>query len=115
MKNKELNIDGVPTLEVNDPTSIDHFALIDVRRPEEFTGELGHIPGAKLCTLGEELDQFLKTEDKSLSILFICRSGARSARATDQALALGFQKVFNMRGGMIYWNEMKFPISKDSR
>ena len=114
MKNKELNINGVPTLEVNDPTALNQFILIDVRRPEEFIGELGHIDKARLITLGEDLEQFLKIEDKSNPILFICRSGARSARATEQALALGFKKVFNMQGGMIYWNEKKFPTGKKS-
>ncbi len=97
--------EGIPTLKPMKAEDVSSFVLIDVRRPDEFTGELGHIEGASLKTLGPELENFLKTADKSEKILFICRSGVRSAHATAMALDLGFDKVCNMEGGMIYWNE----------
>jgi rhodanese-related sulfurtransferase len=56
--------------------------LIDVRRPDEFNGELSHIAGATLLTLGPELDSFLKTHDKNDEVVFVCRSGQRSGQAT---------------------------------
>lgn len=86
--------------------------MIDVRRTEEFNGELSHIPGAKLVTLGPDLDAFLKTHDKDDEIVFVCRSGARSGRATLQGRALGFSKCVNLQGGMILWNERRFPTEK---
>lgn len=87
--------------------------LIDVRRPDEFTGELAHIPGARLVTLGPELDAFLASHDKKNDeIVFICRSGARSGRATLQGRALGFDRCVNLQGGMILWNERKLPTER---
>lgn len=104
-----------------------NLRLIDVRRAEEYTGELGHIEGAKLKTLGADLDAYLaellssvptsSVQNSSVqtqnlpkpAIVFICRSGARSANATMQALALGFSEVYNMEGGMIRWNEENKP------
>lgn len=85
---------------------------VDVRRPDEYVGELGHIEGATLVTLGEELTAFLEKENKEDEIVFICRSGARSGNATLEALKLGYKKPVNMTGGMLQWNEQKYPVTK---
>lgn len=80
-------------------------ALIDVRRPDEYTGELGHVPGSKLITL-DTLPDNLSKVPKDTTVVFICRSGGRSARATALAKDQGFEHVYNMKGGMLLWNEM---------
>jgi len=113
MSNKIITVDGVPTLQVEDPKSLNEYTLIDVRRTDEFNAELGHISGAKLATLGEELNSYLSQADKNKKILFICRSGMRSANATLAAQALGFKEVYNMQGGMMGWNNNNFPITRD--
>jgi rhodanese-related sulfurtransferase len=112
MSAKKYLKDQVPTVQIQDPSDIIGFELIDVRRSDEYTGELGHIEKAKLFTLGPDLEKFLITADKNSPILFICRSGARSAGATMRAMELGFKEVYNMEGGMIYWNELKFPVQR---
>lgn len=86
--------------------------LIDVRGPDEFHGELGHIEGSKLITLGPDLSEFLKKSDKSIETVFVCRSGARSLRATQEAMELGYLKCYNLNGGMIRWNDLKYPVEK---
>lgn len=105
---------GIPTLKVKEPRDLSEFLLIDVRRDDEFNAELGHIEGAKLVTLGPELEQLLDQTDKNTKILFICRSAARSGQATAYAKAQGFSEVYNMDGGMLEWNENNFPISRIS-
>ena len=85
---------------------------IDVRRHDEWIGELGHINGARLITLdvlNEGIDEFPKDE----TIVFICRSGARSARASAIAQARGFKSVYNLKGGMILWNELKYEVTSE--
>lgn len=86
--------------------------LIDVRRPDEFDGELSHIPGAKLITLGPDLDAFFHTHDKDDEIVFVCRSGGRSSRATLQGRSFGFSRCVNLQGGMLLWTERKYPVAK---
>jgi rhodanese-related sulfurtransferase len=88
------------------------ITLIDVRRPEEFNGELSHIPGAKLIPLGPDLDKFFHKHDKDDEIVFVCRSGARSGRATLQGRSLGFSNCVNLQGGMLLWNERKYPVER---
>jgi len=114
MKNTITMKENIPTLKINDPLLLSEYSMIDVRTEDEFNAELGHIDGAKRVTLGEELDLFLKNQDKNKKILFICRSGARSGKATLQALELGFNNVYNMEGGMLNWNDKNFPIKRES-
>ncbi len=97
--------DGIPTIKPVSEKEISNLRLIDVRRPDEFNGELGHIQGAVLKTLGPELTNFLSSANKDEPTLFICRSGVRSAQATGIAMDLGFKEVYNLEGGMIRWNE----------
>jgi rhodanese-related sulfurtransferase len=85
--------------------------LIDVRRPDEFTGELGHIPKAQLLTL-DQLPSKIEELPKDKTIVFVCRSGARSAQAASFAIECGFDSVYNMKGGMLLWNERGFQIEK---
>lgn len=86
---------------------------IDVRRPDEWNGELGHIEGCEFLTIDEAFKEKLAKFERSKPYLFVCRSGGRSARAAQQALGLGFTEVYNMEGGMLAWNEAKLPVKKD--
>lgn len=105
--------DGIPEIKPQDLLPYTKTVrLIDVRRPEEFTGELGHIEGAELITLGEDLTKHVSTWDRNEHIVFVCRSGGRSGQATRYCQELGFKNVANLIGGMVLWNELKHPIQK---
>lgn len=87
--------------------------LVDVREPEEFKGELGHIPGSRLIPLRElgaragEIEAY-----KEHSVVAICRAGVRSTTAAAILTGLGFQRVFNLKGGMLDWNERRLPVER---
>ena len=105
---REANADYAGVEDI-DPRDLwrhrENVTIVDVRQPDEFTGELGHIPGAKLVvlsTLPEHLADFGDDE----TLVFVCRSGARSGRAAAFALEQGLTQAFNMKGGMLLWNEL---------
>ncbi len=83
--------------------------LIDVREPHEYVGELGHIEGAELVPLGT-IAGTASGWEREKDIVMICRSGARSAQASRNLVAMGFTRVMNLRGGMLAWNQAKLPI-----
>lgn len=85
--------------------------LIDVRTAEEFVGELGHVPGAQLFEL-DSLSTKINELPKDGTIVFLCRSGARSGRAAALAQVNGFNHVYNMAGGMLRWNQIGYPVEK---
>jgi glyoxylase-like metal-dependent hydrolase (beta-lactamase superfamily II)/rhodanese-related sulfurtransferase len=86
-------------------------ALIDVREPPEFTGELGHVPGAQLVPLATLVDE-AKTWNPEREIVLVCRSGGRSARAATELYKRGFRNLYNLRGGMLAWNEAHLPVER---
>ena len=100
-----------------DPHTLEEHAgavqILDVREPAEFTGPLGHIPGAVLIPLGE-----LATRAGELSrerpIVALCRAGGRSAQATVILQKAGFQDVANLTGGMLRWRAEGHPVEGGS-
>ncbi|HEY5928249.1 MAG TPA: MBL fold metallo-hydrolase [Kofleriaceae bacterium] len=87
----------------------DHVALVDVREPQEFTGELGHVPGARLVPLTKLMDASAEW-DRDAEIVLVCRSGGRSAWAAIELAKRGFRHLYNLRGGMLAWNEARLPV-----
>lgn len=73
--------------------------IIDVREADEVAA--GKIPEAIHISLGL-IELKLKELDKSKEYVMVCRSGARSARATQILESQGY-KVVNMAGGMLDW------------
>jgi sulfur dioxygenase len=87
--------------------------LIDVREPDEFNSELGHIPGSVLIPLrhlperARELEKFRERE-----IILVCRAGVRSTTGAAILGGLGFENVYNLKGGMLDWNDAQLPIER---
>lgn len=75
--------------------------LIDVREPDEF--ETCNI-GGELIPLGS-LEDRLGELDKSTDIVVHCKSGPRGAQATELLRNVGFDRVRNVRGGILAWIE----------
>jgi rhodanese-related sulfurtransferase len=76
-----------------------------VREPEEFRGELGHIPGAVCIPLRELSERVHEIESyKNRDIVAVCRVGVRSTTAAAILTGLGFERVCNLKGGMLDWN-----------
>ena len=74
--------------------------VVDVR--EEFERDISAIEGSIHIPLGELADR-INELDPNQSYVMQCRSGGRSARATDILLASGFKKVQNLVGGINQW------------
>jgi rhodanese-related sulfurtransferase len=73
--------------------------LLDVREPEEWVA--GHAPGARHVPLGE-LPERMAELDGSGRIVVVCRSGHRSALATEWLSTAGYDAL-NLVGGMQEW------------
>lgn len=88
----------------------DLVQLVDVRMEEELNGELGHMSGIKHLPL-DQVGGRLSELNPEQTVVFICRSGKRSATATSFAIDQGYD-AYNMEGGMIHWNELKLPLAE---
>jgi rhodanese-related sulfurtransferase len=83
--------------------------IVDVREPDEYTGALGHIRGAKLIPLGQ-LAQRCGEVDRVRPVVTVCRAGGRSAQAVVILQKAGFDKVANLAGGMLRWRANGHPV-----
>jgi sulfur dioxygenase len=99
---------GVPELSLEWLREhIRDVTLLDVREPNEITGELGaidgivHIPLGALVARANEIPR-----DKP--VVAICRSGRRSAQACAILERAGFDDVANATGGMLQWRARAF-------
>ena len=105
----------LPSITVQQVQAVMHEErlLLDVREPQEFVGPLGHVPGAVLIPLGELRTRLAEIENyKNKQVIAICRSGARSAEATEILLNAGFENVLNMTGGTLAWKEKGFAVER---
>ena len=78
--------------------------VVDVRRAEEFDGDLGHLPGAILAPLGD-LASSAQDWPREEPVVLVCRSGMRSAHGCKLLADMGFADVTNLTGGMTAWHE----------
>lgn len=83
--------------------------LIDVREAEEWAA--GRIAGARLIELAQ-LSEKARTIDPDRPVVFYCRSGSRSAMATEAFLRAGFE-AHNMAGGLLDWTAAGLPLEPD--
>lgn len=74
--------------------------IIDVREPHEL--HISALPGSELIPLGS-LATRMHELDSAESMVLICKSGTRSARALELLAGAGFRKLKNLRGGINAW------------
>jgi rhodanese-related sulfurtransferase len=97
---KSSAIQNISVQEAQDMILKDEITILDVRTPEEY--DSGHIPNSELIPL-HELEGRTEDLDKNATYLIVCRSGNRSQQASDLLSKKGFEKIYNMVGGMNEW------------
>ncbi len=86
--------------------------LVDIRGKDAF--EAGHIagarnvPGAVIADGAQPLERF-----KEKTIIAYCDSGVTAGSAARHLARLGFQKAFNLRGGLAAWRQENLPVVRD--
>lgn len=85
--------------------------ILDLRTPDEYAE--GYIDGAENVNYYDETfkDQ-LKAMPRDKTYLVYCRSGGRSGRTAKLMAELGFERVYDLKGGMIAWKAAKQKVAK---
>lgn len=87
--------------------------IVDVRGPEEYRGELGHIPGSLNIPLAELAAALPRLEPyRDQGIVLVCRTDKRSAQAAELLARAGFRGIEVLEGGMEQWNRLRIAVNR---
>jgi rhodanese-related sulfurtransferase len=82
--------------------------LLDVREPDEFAAY--RIEGSTLMPM-RTIPARLHELDRRADVVMVCRSGARSYHAGMFLKQNGFERIYNLAGGVIAWSRDVEPAA----
>ncbi|MSO20221.1 MAG: molybdopterin-synthase adenylyltransferase MoeB [Acidobacteria bacterium] len=82
------------------------FVLLDVREQHEV--DICTIPGSRLIPLGQ-LQARVNELNPADDLVVHCKSGMRSGKAVDFLKTVGFQRIKNLKGGILAWSDQVDP------
>jgi rhodanese-related sulfurtransferase len=89
---------------------LEDIQLVDLRTPEEY--KTGYIEQSQnIDYTSPTFEEDITKLDKSKPVIVYCKSGGRSGRCSKKMKEAGFEKVFDLEGGIAKWkfsgNEIK--------
>ncbi|MDR1463413.1 MAG: rhodanese-like domain-containing protein [Azoarcus sp.] len=110
LRDKSLLTPFAATMLINREDAV----VIDVRDQGDF--DQGHLPNARHMPLGEierrssELEKF-----RTRPLILYCGSGSRAATAISTLKKAGFEKLYNLRGGLSEWESAGHPLTRKKK
>ena len=104
--NQTISVDIVVE-EARRMSDSEELILLDVRTKEEF--DSAHIEGALLIPISE-LSNRTEELNKSNKIVVYSVNGSNSTTACELLIEKGFERVYNVLGGITAWNESGYPL-----
>lgn len=104
---------GISVTEATLLINREDAVVLDVRETSEWSA--GHISNARHIALGQ-LDKHLSELEKfkSRPVIICCASGNRSSSACGTLKRAGFERVFNLSGGLGAWTGAGLPVTTKS-
>ena len=92
----------VTATEMKSILELDDVQLVDVRSPEEYDDM--HIDGAQNIDFrSPTFNADVKKLDKSKPVVLYCKGGGRSAKCAKILKDAGFEKIYDLEGGLSKW------------
>lgn len=107
----ETTVPEISIETLKDWLAADSVLLVDVREQNEW--DAAHLEQAMLLPLSRfDPAQIPDAGDKHTVIM--CRSGRRSANATEVSMLAGRKDIFNLTGGILAWQGANYPVVSGS-
>lgn len=99
--------------EMKSLIQMDDVQLVDVRTKEEYnTGFISNSQNIDITAPDFE-DQISKL-DKKKPVLVYCKAGTRSAKCAQKLKEAGFEKIYDLSGGITKWKYTGYQIQTKS-
>jgi len=91
---------------------LEDIQLVDLRTPSEYKN--GHIEHSQnIDYTSPTFEDDISKLDKSKPVIVYCKTGGRSSRCSKKLMEAGFEKVYDLDGGIAKWkfsgNEIEMP------
>jgi rhodanese-related sulfurtransferase len=104
----------IPPLDLKRRLDEGSTLLVDIREPDEYAR--AHIPGARLAPLSAlDADDFVRERTSGKAIVFLCRSGNRTAANAARLAAKGFAEGYSLEGGLEAWTKAGLPVRNNPK
>ena len=109
----DIPINNVDVNTARDLVTQDETVIVlDVRTPEEYA--IGHIEGALNINIAEaDFSKRISKLDRDKTYIIHCSANVkngRSAKSLEIMSSFGFDKLLNMEGGIIAWEQSGYPL-----
>lgn len=101
-KDATTDVKLVTAEEMQDILELEDVQLIDVRTPEEYS-EVHIVNSQNIDFSSPTFDEDITKLDKNKPVILYCRSGGRSAKCAKKLKDAGFEKVYDLEGGISKW------------
>jgi rhodanese-related sulfurtransferase len=105
---------GIETATVFDAVTLSNHEgalFVDVREKKETSdGIINGAVRAPLSNFAKHMSQLDKHRQKP--VIVYCRSGSRSMSAAGKLRKAGFERVYNLTGGIVAWQKENLPLEK---
>ncbi|MDI1322367.1 MAG: rhodanese-like domain-containing protein [Algoriphagus sp.] len=109
---KGLYDEEFPIVKPGQISNLKNYQVLDTREKSEF--EVSHLQGAKWVGYDTFSLENVEDLDKTQPVLVYCTVGARSQDIGKKLREAGFQRVYNLYGGIIHWSNENQLLFKDS-
>jgi len=102
------SITTISCKRLNKKLNTPNLHLLDAREKEEY--EVSHLEGAKWVGYDSFDANKVKQVPKDAIVVVYCSIGYRSEKIGEQLKKMGYQRVYNLYGGIFEWSNHQFEL-----
>lgn len=111
LRRRMLGIETATVFDAVKLTNHDDAVFVDVREKKETAdGIINGAVRAPLSNFAKHMSQLDKYKQKP--VIVYCRSGSRSMSAAGKLRKAGFERVYNLTGGIVAWQKENLPLER---
>ena len=111
-ESKASEVEQITVEQMSEAIKAQDIQLLDVRTSDEYFE--GHLENAhNVCVTDSDFKEKADALDREKPVYVYCKKGGRSAKAAQILKEMGFKKIYDMKGGILLWEEAGLKTEKE--